>query len=81
MDIKVDFINHDLRKPDSVTVVCGKHKREFLWEEKSQVRPWLESIWKEEEEKNFGLFYSEAVMYYNIDWDSDNVIYCKINVA
>ncbi len=68
----------NIRQPDRITVVCGKEKRYFKPEEKREVGNWLTSLWTKQQEENFGFILTpEARVYYDIDWDCDDVLYCK----
>lgn len=78
MKIQRVIYNPNLRNPDRITVVCGREKRHFKPEEKLEVGKWLKDLWNKQQEENFGLILTpEARVYYDIDWDSDNVLYCK----
>lgn len=70
MTINKTIINSRLLPPDSYTVECGGKKAHFSADEKLKVGDWIMSIWKT---GNF----QPAYVYYNIDWDSDHVLYAK----
>lgn len=76
MQIKRTVYNHRLRTPDSVTVRCGGKKVTFTYSERAKVGEWVKAIWNSEEDGFFNN-YSPAYVYYNIDWDSDHVLYAK----
>ena len=79
MEIKLTVMNPNLRNPDSVTVRCGNKQKMFGCEEFSQVQGWICDIWNEISEKNrFFPVYPEAKIYFNIDWDCDDVYYGKV---
>lgn len=78
MKVERVLINPWLREPDRITVECGPYKRYFKPDEKPEVGKWLKSLWEQEQEENFGLIlHREARVYYDIDWDSDHVLFCK----
>ena len=79
MEIKLTVVNSNLRNPDSVTVRCGNKQKMFSCEEFSQVEDWICNVWNEISEKNrFFPVYPEAKIYFNIDWDCDDVYYGKV---
>ena len=79
MEIKLTVVNSNLRNPDSVTVRCGNNQKMFSCEEFSQVEDWICNVWNEISEKNrFFPVYPEAKIYFNIDWDCDDVYYGKV---
>ena len=63
--------NSNLREPDSYTVECGGKERMFDKSDAKKIGEWIKSLWEGE------FFPSPAYIYYNIDWDSDHVLYCK----
>ena len=78
MKIEKTIYNHNLRKPDSIKVICGSNKKTFNQvDDLKAIGNYIKSIWEEEKKNNFGLFFSEAYIYYNIDWDCDNILFCK----
>ena len=78
MKVKRVIYNHSIREPDRITVVCGKEKKHFKPDEKIEVGRWLEALWNKQQEENLGMLITpEARVYYDIDWDCDNVLYCK----
>ena len=79
MEIKLTVVNSNLRNPDSVTVRCGNKQKMFGSEEFSQIEDWICNVWNEISEKNrFFPVYPEAKIYFNIDWDCDDVYYGKV---
>lgn len=74
--VKRTVFNERLIEPYSVTVECGGKEIEFRWEERAKVGEWIDQIWKEQEDEFFYI-YSPAYVFYNIDWDSDHVLYAK----
>ena len=72
------IFNHNLRMPDSVTVEVGKHKAIFSYEDRKQVAPYVEEIWKKELDAGKSLEdCTPAYIYYNIDWDCDHVLFAR----
>lgn len=71
MKITKTVYNSHLLTPDSVTVQCGDQKKDFSYAERGKVGEWMKSIWENE------FFPTPAYVYYNIDWDSDHILYCK----
>ncbi len=82
--MKVIVYNRNLRNPDSITVECGKEKKTFPVGEYTnrmtvlaKVEQWILELWKKEREKSFGFVpLPKARVYFNIDWDSDHVLFC-----
>ena len=70
MKIHKTVINNRLLPPDSYTVEIGNFKKMFSAREKVEVADWIMSVW---ESGNI----EPAYVYYNIDWDSDHVLYAK----
>ena len=68
--------NRNLVTPFSITVKCAGEKKEFRWHERQNVGEWLMKIWKDQEDGIFNI-HSPAYVFYNIDWDADNVLYAK----
>lgn len=68
--------NPKLCEPYSVTVECGNMSSDFRWKDRAKVGDWMMAIWKSQED---GLFntYSPVYVFYNIDWDSDHILYAK----
>lgn len=64
------IINDRLLPPDSYTVECGSKKADFGINENLKIGEWITSVWKSGEIR-------PAYVYYNIDWDSDHVLYAK----
>ena len=67
--------NPNLLNPDSCTVICGKEKRVFPAAEFCCVCDWVLSIWGNIEKTKLFPVYPVAKIYYNIDWDNDNIYY------
>lgn len=82
-NIKKVVYNHNLRTPDSITVECGRNKKTFSKDSFEEVEKWLVEIWTKERVENKFDFVplSKARVFYNIDWDSDNVLYCEYTAA
>ena len=70
LKIRKTILNSRLLSPDSYTVECGSKKARFNATDKLKVGEWIMSIWKSGE-------IEPAYVYYNIDWDSDHVLYAK----
>ena len=82
MKIKRFIYNPNLREPDGITVECGREKKHFKPDEKREVGKWLTDLWTKQQDENFGLILTpEARVYYDIDWDSDHVLYCKFTAV
>lgn len=71
MKIVKTIYNPNLLPPDSIEVICGDQVRTFDAKDKQEIGKWLMSIWNDE------FFPSPAYIFYNINWDSDHVCYCK----
>lgn len=67
--------NTNLRTPDSYTVECAGKTKTFDRGDESKIGEWLTSIWLNE------FFPSSAMIYYNIDWDCDHVLFCKYDAV
>lgn len=79
MEAILTVMNPNLRNPDSVTVRCGNKQKMFSSEEFSQVTGWVRDIWNEISENDpFFPVYPEAKIYFNIDWDCDDVYYGRL---
>lgn len=76
MTIQKTVYNSKLLPPYSYTVECGGWKAEFKREDKNKIGEWINLVWAEEEDGFFNV-YSPAYIYYNIDWDSDHILYAK----
>ena len=70
MKIHKTIINSKLLPPDSYTVECGGMKTSFSADEWFKIGQWITSVWKSGK-------IDPAYVYYNIDWDSDHVLYAK----
>lgn len=82
MKVERVIYNHNLRDPDRIVVECGKEKKYFKPTEKREVGRWLTDLWNKQQEENCGLIITpEARVYYDIDWDNDNVLYCKFTAV
>lgn len=68
--------NKGLIEPFSITVECAGKKAEFRWEERQKVGNWMMDVWKEQEDGFFNT-HSPAYIFYNVDWDSDHILYAK----
>lgn len=71
--------NNNLRTPDRVRVRIGKIEKYFAYpSEKDEVMKFIENHWNAQENEQFFFGdYDDAYIYYDIDWDSDNILYCK----
>ena len=76
MKINRTIYNNRLLTPDSITVECAGQKATFPYAEKAKVGEWCKAIWEKEYDGFFNNF-SPAYVYFNIDWDSDHVLYAK----
>ena len=65
------IVNPNLRTPDSYTVRCGGKQAYFKKGDELKVGEWILDTWKDD------FIPPVAEVYYNIDWDCDNVLYCK----
>lgn len=83
--MNVTVYNRNLRHPDSIAVECGKNKKTFavgsyqnimdvIW----IIEQWILIIWKEQRANTFGFLpLPKARVFFNIDWDADNVLFCE----
>ena len=78
--IQRTIYNPKLLEPFSVTVECAGKKVEFRWEERQKVGEWLMQVWKDQEDGFFNT-HSPAYVFYNIDWDADNVLFAKYELV
>ena len=78
MNIIRTIYNDNLLPPDGITVECGSKKAHFDVKndvrEKLKVGEWITSVWKSGE-------IQPAFVYYDIDWDSDHVLYAKYELS
>lgn len=70
MTIIRTVFNDNLLPPDSYTVECGSRKARFPVDDKSAIGEWIMSVWREGD-------IAPAYVYYNINWDSDHVLFAK----
>lgn len=73
MKVRKTIYHGNLRSPDSITVKVGGFEKIFplIRYTKIEIGDWIREIWKYE------LFPQPAYIYYNIDWDNDDILYCK----
>lgn len=74
MKIIRTIINDRLLPPDGITVECGNRKEHFKPDDKLKVGEWIKAVWMSGE-------IQPAYVYYDIDWDSDHVLYAKYELA
>ena len=74
-DIRKTVYNDRLLPPDSYTVRCAGEKAYFKAEDKSKVADWILNVWDTVD------CHAPAYVYFNIDWDSDDILYCKYELA
>ena len=67
--------NTNLRKPDYYTVEVGNIRKMFPASQKNEIGKFIITVWKEQEQ--YKEESDEAYIYYDIDWDSDHVLYCS----
>jgi len=60
--------NRNLRSPDSLTVKA--HGKKATFGTLDECIQWLKEIWAIE------FFPEPGEVYYNVDWDNDNILYC-----
>ena len=85
--VKKTIYNHNLLPPDYVIAKIGKHsiKETTRYNEATykdackKIAQWAIEIWEGQEVENFGLFYEPLYLYYDINWDADNILYCKFD--
>lgn len=75
MKLVKTIYNTNLRKPDYYTVEVGNIRKMFPASQKKEIGKFISTVWKEQEQYNEQA--DEAYIYYNIDWDSDHVLYCS----
>ena len=68
--------NSRLRTPFSITAKCGEKKIDFKYEDCHNLGKWMMTAWKEQEDEFF-YTHPPVYVYYNIDWDADNILYAK----
>ena len=61
----------NIMKPDRIKAVCGKEQIRVSPKDKKKIGAWAEEMWSKQ------LFPEPVLIYYDIDWDNDNVLYCK----
>lgn len=75
MKLVKTIYNTNLRKPDYYTVEVGNIRKMFPASQKKEIGKFISTVWKEQEQ--YKEQPDEAYIYYNIDWDSDHVLYCS----
>lgn len=79
MQIERTIYNPNLLPPDGYTVECAGKRQNFKKGEEAALRDWMLEIWRGEEDQTFPEFsvFSTAYIFFNIDWDSDHILYAK----
>ena len=82
---KKTVYNHNLLSPDYITARIGNHKIKVTTRYNGatykdaceKIAQWSIDIWEAQEVETLGLFYEPLYLYYDINWDADNILYCK----
>ena len=72
--IRKTIYNDNLRSPDSYTVRCGDKKLNVSVGDEKKIADFFLNVWDEDPSRPAGY------VYYNIDWDCDDVIFCKYDL-
>lgn len=68
--LKKTIYNSNLLPAFSYTVRIGNVKKDFLRKDAHEIGGWCMAVW--ESGAN-----APAMIYSNIDWDNDNILYCS----
>ena len=85
--VKKTVYNHNLLSPDYITAKIGKYsiKETTRYNNASykdacnKISQWAIEIWEVQKLENLGAFYEPLYLYYDINWDADNILYCKFD--
>lgn len=74
MIVKTVYVPN-IRKPDRIKAVCGEERLYVSPTNSKMIGAWAKEIWSKQ------MFAEPVYIYYDIDWDNDNVLYCKYEMV